>query len=84
MDNDNFNQIPANVSSIVDLLESKGISWGEYQQDMPSTGFTGFQFLNPDGANDYVRKHKWVINNASMWLIDSDNLFVVLWLYITP
>ena len=58
MDNDDLNMIPANVSSIVDLLESKDISWAEYQEDMPETGFQGFQFLNPDGANDYVRKHK--------------------------
>ncbi|KAG6915724.1 hypothetical protein DXG01_010245 [Tephrocybe rancida] len=50
--------LPTNVSSIVDLLEDKGISWAEYQEDMPSTGFTGFQFQNPKTqATDYVRKH---------------------------
>jgi len=32
MDNDDFHAIPANVSTIVDLLDSKGISWGEYQE----------------------------------------------------
>lgn len=32
MDNDNFNQIPANVSTVIDLLEARGISWGEYQE----------------------------------------------------
>lgn len=58
MENDDFTQVPANISTIVDLLEDKGISWGEYQEDMPSTGFTGFQFLNAQGKNDYVRKHK--------------------------
>ena len=61
MNNDNLNKIPANVSSVVDLLESKRIRWGEYQERMPSTGFQGYQFLNPSGANDYVRKHKSVI-----------------------
>ena len=60
MDNDNLTEIPANVSTVVDLLESKGITWAEYQEGMPSTGFTGFDFLDPDGANKYVRKHKWV------------------------
>jgi acid phosphatase len=60
MDNDNLNNIPANVSTIVDLLEDKGITWAEYEEDMPSTGFTGLQFLNGTGANDYVRKHKCV------------------------
>ena len=61
MQNDNLNRVPQNVSTLVDLLEDKGISWAEYQQDMPSSGFQGFQFLNPNtGANDYVRKHKSV------------------------
>ena len=61
MNNDNLNRVPANVSSIVDLLESRCISWGEYQEHMPSTGFQGLEFLNPTTkANDYVRKHKWV------------------------
>jgi acid phosphatase len=56
--NDDFNQIPANVSSVVDLLEDAGISWGEYQEDMPYSGFEGYQWLNQEtGANDYVRKH---------------------------
>ena len=60
MQNDNLNNIPANVSTIVDLLEDKGISWAEYQEDMPSAGYTGFQSLNAQGQDDYVRKHKWV------------------------
>jgi acid phosphatase len=58
MDNDALTEIPANVSTIVDLLESKGITWAEYQEGLPFTGFTGFDFPDPDGANKYVRKHK--------------------------
>ena len=50
--------MPQNVSSIVDLLEARGISWGEYQEDMPYTGFEGFSWVNQrTHANDYVRKH---------------------------
>lgn len=52
--------IPANISSIVDLLDNKGITWAEYQEDMPSTGFTG-NSPNAAGSNDYVRKHKSVV-----------------------
>lgn len=53
MDNDEFNFIDANISTIVDLLENKGISWGEYQEDMPYTGFEGFAWVNQEtGAND--------------------------------
>ncbi|KAF8071635.1 acid phosphatase [Lyophyllum atratum] len=58
INNDNLLNVPSNVSTIVDLLEDKGISWAEYQEDMPFTGDTEFQFLNPKtGKNDYVRKH---------------------------
>lgn len=64
MDNDALTEIPANVSTIVDLLESKGITWAEYQEGLPFTGFTGFDFPDPDGANKYVRKHKWVVRLA--------------------
>jgi acid phosphatase len=49
--------IPSNVSTLVDLLEDKGISWAEYQEGMPSVGFQG-DYKNPKtGANMYVRKH---------------------------
>ncbi|KAI5241204.1 phosphoesterase-domain-containing protein [Aureobasidium subglaciale] len=58
MDNDNFNQIPGNVSSLIDLLEDKGVSWGQYQEDMPYSGFEGMAWVNQKTkANDYVRKH---------------------------
>ena len=79
MDNDNLTEIPANVSTVVDLLESKGITWAEYQEGMPSSGFPGFQFLAPNGANRYVRKHKWVIFSSTFqryplfWLFTSQS-----------
>ncbi|KAH8821383.1 phosphoesterase family-domain-containing protein [Xylogone sp. PMI_703] len=58
MDNDNFNQIPANVSNIWDILEYKGISFATYQENLPYTGFEGLKYINPgSGANNYLRKH---------------------------
>ncbi|KAF8812749.1 acid phosphatase [Phlegmacium glaucopus] len=100
MDNDNLNSIPANVSTVVDLLESKGISWAEYEEDMPSTGFTGLQFLNPvTGANDYVRKHNPLIiynsvsgsptrsaniKNFTLFHQDLANGAIPQWVFITP
>ena len=58
LDGDPFTAVPANVSSVVDLLEDKGISWGLYQEDLPYSGFEGFSWVNQKtGANDYVRKH---------------------------
>jgi acid phosphatase len=72
MDNDDFNALPSNISTVVDLLDTKGISWAEYQQDMPYAGFQGFNFSNQKTyANDYVRKHDPLIlfdsvtNNAT-------------------
>jgi acid phosphatase len=58
MNNDAITRVPANISTVVDLLEAKGITWAEYQEDLPFTGFPG-DFANPvTGATDYVRKHK--------------------------
>ena len=59
MDNDDFIAIPANISTVVDFLDTKGIpSWAEYQEDIPYQGFQGFNFSNQASfANDYVRKH---------------------------
>jgi phospholipase C len=57
-DNDDFKRIDANVSTLVDLLEDKGISWSTYQEDMPYSGFEGKGYVNQKTkANDYVRKH---------------------------
>jgi acid phosphatase len=99
MQNDNLNMIPQNVSTVVDLLEERGISWAEYEQDMPSSGFPGFQFLNPDGANDYVRKHNPLIvynsvandparaaniKNFTLFERDLQEDRLPQWMFITP
>jgi acid phosphatase len=100
MNNDNFNQIPSNVSSIIDLLESKGISWGEYQEDLPYTGFEGYQYLNQETqANDYVRKHNPAviynsvaekkgrlqnIKNTTLFHEDLKHDRLPQWMFITP
>lgn len=58
MQNDDFNRAAANVSTLIDLLEYRGISWAMYQEDMPFSGFEGKSWVNQkNGANDYVRKH---------------------------
>ncbi|PPQ79028.1 hypothetical protein CVT25_002337 [Psilocybe cyanescens] len=99
MQNDNLNRVPENISTIVDLLEEKGISWAEYQEDMPESGFQGFQQLAPSGANDYVRKHNPLIiydsianNTARSSNIKNFTLFekdlaannIPQWMFITP
>ncbi|KAH8674306.1 acid phosphatase [Xylariales sp. PMI_506] len=100
MDNDDFNQIPANISTVVDLLEDKGISWAEYQEDMPYSGFEGFDWVNQEtGANDYVRKHNPAIiynknaeslqrlsqiKNLTLFYEDLENETLPQWMFITP
>ena len=100
MDNDDFNTIPANISTVVDLLDTKGISWGEYQEAIPYAGFQGFNYSNQvTFANDYVRKHNPLIvydsvtsNTTRLSLIknftsfDSDLAAKTLpqWSFITP
>lgn len=100
MDNDNMNLIDANVSTIVDLLEAKNISWGEYQEDMPYSGFEGKAWVNQvTGANDYVRKHNpaviydansasaerlSVMKNMTLFYEDLENNSLPQWMFITP
>jgi acid phosphatase len=100
MENDDFLAIPSNVSTIVDLLDTKGISWAEYQEDIPSPGFPGFNFSNQKTyKNDYVRKHDPLIlfdsvtqNATRLELIknftgfndDLQNKALPQWAFFTP
>jgi subtilase family serine protease len=56
---DGFKRLDSSIQTIVDLLEAKGVSWSEYMEDLPYSGFEGNAYVNQQtGANDYVRKHK--------------------------
>ena len=62
MDSDDFITLTANISTVVDLLDTKGISWGSYQEDIPYPGFQGFNYSNQlTFANAYVRRHNPLI-----------------------
>lgn len=100
LDDDRFISLPKNVSTIVDLLDSKNISWGEYQEHLPYTGFEGFNFSNQETyANDYVRKHNPLviyesvtddkdnlknIKNFTQFNEDLENHTLPQWAFITP
>ncbi|ORY08718.1 phosphoesterase family-domain-containing protein [Clohesyomyces aquaticus] len=100
VNHDEMTTIPSNVSTLVALLEDQGISWGEYQEDMPYTGFTGFQYVNQKtGANDYVRKHNPAvlydsvalkserlakIKNLTLFDADLKANALPQWMFITP
>ncbi|KZV72135.1 hypothetical protein PENSPDRAFT_604818 [Peniophora sp. CONT] len=62
--NDDLINVPSNVSTIVDLLEAKNISWASYQENMPTVGYEGFNFASENYLNGsateydfYFRKH---------------------------
>jgi len=61
---DNMYNIPSNISTIVDLLDQKNISWASYQESMPTDDYGGYNFTSPNYLNTsappytyYVRKH---------------------------
>ncbi|KAL2813004.1 phosphoesterase family-domain-containing protein [Aspergillus granulosus] len=100
MDNDDFHDIPANFSTVADLLNTKGISWEEYQEHMPYAGYQGFNYFNQvTYANDYMRKHNPLVsfdsissNDTALSLIknftsfydDLENKVLPQWAFITP
>lgn len=100
INHDDMTAVPSNVSTIVDLLEAKSISWAAYQEDMPYTGFQGFDYRNQKtGANDYVRKHNPPvihdsvteqtsrlnqIKNLTLFYEDLKNDALPQWMFITP
>jgi acid phosphatase len=81
-------------------LEDKGISWGEYQEDMPYSGFQGSGYINQENRrNDYVRKHNPLvmfdsvasnpdrlacIKNLTMFYKDLKANKLPQWMFITP
>lgn len=66
MDNDRVLSAPSDVATVIDLLESKDISWAHYEEDMPYTGFQGGSYKSRTGRNDYVRKHNPAIMHDSV------------------
>ncbi|KAJ7085904.1 phosphoesterase family-domain-containing protein [Mycena epipterygia] len=64
MSDDNMYHIPSNISTVIDLLEDKKVSWVTYQESMPKDGFYGISFSAPNYGNAsaapypyYQRKH---------------------------
>jgi len=100
MDHDEFVRFPSNISTIVDLLDTKRISWGEYQEHQPYAGYEGMNFSNTETfKDDYVRKHNPLVlfdsvaNNASRlqqiknftsFYEDLDAHQLPQWSFITP
>ncbi|EJT71382.1 hypothetical protein GGTG_10641 [Gaeumannomyces tritici R3-111a-1] len=65
LNSDSFVLVNKNVSTIVDLLEDKGISWGDCNEGLPYSDFDGFEYSNPSEGN-YVRKHNLLMRFNSV------------------
>ncbi|KAH8586538.1 phosphoesterase family-domain-containing protein [Bisporella sp. PMI_857] len=96
---DLFWRLDKTYKTIVDLLEAKGVSWSEYQESLPYSGFQGDYVNQVTGANDYVRKHNPLmsydsvtsvedrlakIKNFTMFDRDLKNGQLPQWMFITP
>ncbi|KIJ68843.1 hypothetical protein HYDPIDRAFT_107104 [Hydnomerulius pinastri MD-312] len=96
---DSLVHVPSNVSTIVDLLEEKSISWSSYQENMPTDGYAGYNYTNPDGYTYYARKHNPLviydsvglnttraarIRNFNDFAVDVGNNSLSQWIFVTP
>lgn len=53
------------MATVVDLLEDKGISWGNYNEGLPYSGFDGFAYNN-SVEGSYQRKHNLLMRFNSI------------------
>ncbi|EJT99735.1 hypothetical protein DACRYDRAFT_109841 [Dacryopinax primogenitus] len=81
MSDDNLHVMPSNISTIVDLLEAKNISWASYQENMPADGYLAYNYTQPDYRNAsappytfYVRKHNPLVLYDSIASVPSRNM----------
>ncbi|KAH7906327.1 phosphoesterase family-domain-containing protein [Hygrophoropsis aurantiaca] len=97
---DDFEAVPNNISTIVDLLDQKAISWSAYQENMPYDGYEGYNYTNQDdGYTYYVRKHNPLIiydsvsqnttrsariRNFNDFAVDLGNNTISQWVFVTP
>jgi hypothetical protein len=61
-----FDGDPDNLLTMMGLLDRKGIPWAEYQEDVPSSGFSVF-----DSAKQQDTLHDDILNQDSQVLHDS-------------
>ncbi|CAJ2511195.1 Uu.00g068200.m01.CDS01 [Anthostomella pinea] len=71
LDHDEFLRIPENVSTIVDLLDTRQIGWRGYFEGNPGPGYMAVGSISssqstPDGNWDYVRKHNPFVSYDSV------------------
>ncbi|KAI1506223.1 phosphoesterase family-domain-containing protein [Biscogniauxia marginata] len=66
LDHDEVIRIPSNVSTVVDLLATRRISWKGYFEGIPGPGYMAEGSVSSDGTWDYVRKHNPFVSYDSI------------------
>ncbi|KAK3941705.1 putative acid phosphatase [Diplogelasinospora grovesii] len=68
LNHDEFVRVPENVSTVVDLLDWRDISWAGYFEDLPGPGYMGWgsDGSTRNGGWDYVRKHNPFVSYDSI------------------
>jgi acid phosphatase len=67
LNHDGLVRIPQNVSTVVDLFDTKDIDWRGYFEGIPGPGYMA-EGSTPPGSlvYDYVRKHKLLVDAAQL------------------
>jgi acid phosphatase len=75
LNHDDYVRVPLNVSTVVDLLKTKHVSWRGYMENLPGPGYMGMGSpgQRPDDAYSYVRKHNPFVSYDSI-TYDGTNL----------
>lgn len=70
LNHDEVVRIPQNISTVVDLLDVRDITWAGYFEDLPGPGYMaeGSDGSTGGGKWDYVRKHKYAGPSRGMWM----------------
>ncbi|KAK3387563.1 phosphoesterase family-domain-containing protein [Podospora didyma] len=68
LNHDDFVRVPENVSTVIDLLDTKKISWAGYFEDMPGPGYMAdaSDDATGNGVWSYVRKHNPFVSYDSI------------------
>ncbi|KAI1341878.1 phosphoesterase family-domain-containing protein [Xylariaceae sp. FL0016] len=72
LDYDDVVRIPSNISTVVDLLDTRQISWKGYYEGNPGPGYMAgasvgtLDHQGPEGSWDYFRKHNHFVSHDSI------------------
>ena len=72
LNHDGLVTVPENVSTVVDLFDTKKVTWRVYMEDAPGPGYMAEGSTDGNGKWIYVRKHQcariesWIFEGVSL------------------